>query len=262
MGGSQRNHILDRHSPVPLYQQLSDILAQQIRTGLLKPGDGLPSENELINQFGVSRYVVRQTINNLGRQGLIYTEHGRGSFVSQTRIDKPLDILQSYHEGMRRSGINPDVRIMQKSIVVPPEEIASQLELLPEEQAFYLERVAYVDDSPVNILISYISLRSLDQNYLMGFQGGSLYQYLKQECGVCLRRSHSYIEVVFANEFESRALNVSRGAVLLQILGIVYAEDEKPIEYSRVVYPGALFRFHFDSFASGQAGDTQRYLVS
>ncbi len=253
--------LIDRYSPIPLYQQLSDILANSIEDGSFKPGDHLPSENDLMKIFDVSRYVVRQTLNTLGRQGLIYTEHGRGSFVSGYQIEKPLDVLQSYHEGMRKSGFSVEVRLMNKSILIPQKNITEQLGLPANSQAFYIERVAYTGDSPLNILISYIPTIHMDGAKLMQFTGGSLYDYLAREFKVCLKRSRSYIEVVFAGEYESRLLNISRGSVLLQIWGVVYDDEDKPIEYSRVVYPGTKFRFRFDSFMSDKANDPRRYML-
>ncbi len=203
--------ILDRHSPVPLYQQLSDLISREIEDGVLKPGDPLPSENALMKQYEVSRYVVRQTFNNLSRQGLIFTQHGRGSFVCFRRIDKPLDVLQSYHAGMHKSGIEVSVGIAHKAILQPPEPVAAQMELPADSQVFYLERVASANGVPMNVLISYIALSSCGLDHLMQFSGGSLYQYLKEECGVHLHHSRSFIEVVFAGEYESRLLNVARG---------------------------------------------------
>ncbi len=253
--------LIDRHSPIPLHQQLSDILAKSIEEGSFKPGNHLPSENDLMNIFGVSRYVVRQTLNNLGRQGLIYTEHGRGSFVSGYQIEKPLDVLQSYHESMRKSGLSVEVRLLTKSVMLPPGHIANQLGLSTNEQAFYLERVAYIGDSPLNILISYIPLSRLDTANLMQFSDGSFYEFLTREFKIKLKRSRSYIEVVFAGEYESRLLNLSRGSVLLQITGVVYDDVDQPVEYSRVVYPATKFRFRFDSFMSDRANDPRRYVL-
>ena len=239
---------LDRHSPIPLYQQLSDLLAEAIRTGQLRRGEQLPSENELIDRFSVSRFVVRQTFNNLGRQGLIHTEQGRGSFVAARKIIKPLDILQSYHAGMKKAGIEVDVRITRKAIVTPPEEIARQLALKRNEKVILLERVAYADQSPLNLLISHIALGSHDKAILAHFEGGSLYDFLGRECGIQLKSSHNNIEITFAGEEESRLLNWSRGSVLLEISGVSYDQNGRPVEHSRVVYPGSMFRFQFDSF--------------
>jgi GntR family transcriptional regulator len=251
---------LDRHSPVPLYQQLSDLLATVIRDGRLKTGEQLPSENELISSFSVSRFVVRQTLNNLSRQGLIYTEQGRGSFVAAQRIVKPLDILQSYHAGMKKAGIDVEVRILTKAIITPPEEIAEKLSLKRSDKTLMLERVAYTNGQPLNLLVSYIALNKCGGHDLMAFNGGSFYEFLNEECGIRLVSSHNNIEIVFAGEYESRLLNSARGSVLLQILGVSYDKSGAPIELSRVVYPGFMFSFQFDSFKPEGQGDNPPFL--
>jgi GntR family transcriptional regulator len=251
---------LDRYNPVPLYQQLADILSRQIEQGLLSPGDLLPSENTLIAQYDVSRFVVRQTINTLARQGLIITERGRGSFVSPRRIDKPLDILQSFHAGMRKSGIQVEVEIFNKSIMHPPQEVRNELGLSTTEEVFFLERVAYVNGSPVNILNSYIVIGDRNKEIFLQFPGGSLYEYLQREFEIRLHRSRSCIEVLFAGEYESRLLSLARGAVMIQIAGSVYQKDGKPVEYSRVIYPGATYRFYFDSYMDAYQDDPKRFM--
>jgi GntR family transcriptional regulator len=252
---------LDRHSPVPLYQQLSDLLAGMIRDGHLKTGDQLPSENELISSFNVSRFVVRQTLTNLSRQGLINTAQGRGSFVAAQRIVKPLDILQSYHAGMKKAGIDVDVRILTKSVVTPPEDVAEQLALKRNEKTLLLERVAYTGGAPLNLLVSYVALSKCEGHDLMKFEAGSFYDFLTEECNIRLVSSHNSIEIIFAGEYESRLLNSARGAVLFQILGVSFDKNGAPIEYSRVVYPGFMFSFQFDSFKPEGHGENNPLLI-
>jgi GntR family transcriptional regulator len=250
---------LDRHNPVPLYQQLSDTIADAIRTEKVQSGDQLPSENELISLFNVSRFVVRQTLNNLGRQGLIYTEHGRGSFVAAQKIEKPLDVLQSYHESMKKAGLEAEVRIMSKEMIIPSKDIAEKLALKPNEKVLLLERVAFVKGRPLNLLISHIAVNHFAEK-LLAFTGGSLYSYMQKECGIHLNHSRSTVEIIFAEEYESRMLNQSRGAVMMQILGVSFDKSGKPIEHSRVVYPGYMFRFQFDSYMTEDAKEPKRFM--
>ena len=252
---------LDRHSPVPLYQQLSDLLAEAIFDGRLKTGEQLPSENDLISHFTVSRFVVRQTLNALNRQGLIHTEQGRGSFVSAQKIVKPLDILQSYHAGMREAGIDVEVRIITKAIIDPPEDIAKRLALKPNEKTLLLERVAYADGVPLNLLISHVALRTCEESKLLKFSGGSFYDFLAQECDMYLTSSHNNIEIVYAGEYESRLLNSARGSVLLQILSVSLDESGRPVEHARVVYPGFTFSFQFDSFKAKGSEENKALLI-
>jgi DNA-binding GntR family transcriptional regulator len=252
---------LNRHSPIPLHQQLADLLAAAIYDGTLKAGDQLPSENELLRLLNISRSVVRQTLNNLSRQGLIYTEHGRGSFVSAQKIVKPLDILQSYHAGMKKAGIAVDVRILSKSILIPNEEIAHLLALKRDDKVFLLERIAFDHDLPVSLLTSYVALGAGDEDKVMRFGGGSLYEFLARECDIHLASSHNTVEIVFARENDSRLLNCSNGSALMQIQSVSYNQAQAPIERAIVVYPGFMFRFQYDSYRKVGSGETSPLIV-
>lgn len=252
---------LARHNPVPLYQQLCDILAAKIHSGELAPGEQLPSENDLINLFCVSRFVVRQTLTSLVRQGLIYTEQGRGSFVSSPKIIKPLDVLQSYQAGMKATGIEVDVRIISKSVVTVPPNIADKLGVSPKEKVLKLERIAYHNNAPLNLLITYIALGNWGKEKLLAFSGGSLYEHFSKECGIRLSRSLSDIEIIFAGEYESRSLNLARGTVLLQISGVSFDISGVPVEFSRVVYPGSMFGFQFESYIPNESDRTSSVLL-
>lgn len=84
-----------------LTSQLIRSLSARIEQGGLKPGDKLPSEQELIEEFGVSRTVVREAISSLRAAGLVATQQGVGAFVQSNaltpsfRIDEAnLDLLK------------------------------------------------------------------------------------------------------------------------------------------------------------------------
>jgi GntR family transcriptional regulator, transcriptional repressor for pyruvate dehydrogenase complex len=64
-----------------LYQEIVDQIQAQVQTGRLSPGDRLPPERELAEQFGVSRTAVREAIKSLAEKGLVTVEVGRGTFV-------------------------------------------------------------------------------------------------------------------------------------------------------------------------------------
>jgi DNA-binding FadR family transcriptional regulator len=67
-----------------LTQQMVAQLSARIRRGRLKPGDKLPTESELVAEFGVSRTVVREAMSRLQAAGLVETHHGIGTFVLQS----------------------------------------------------------------------------------------------------------------------------------------------------------------------------------
>jgi len=68
--------------PVPVYIQVAAILRRRIQKGQLGPDDRLPSESELIEQFGVGRKTARSAVKVLRDEGLVYTISQRGSYVA------------------------------------------------------------------------------------------------------------------------------------------------------------------------------------
>jgi long-subunit acyl-CoA synthetase (AMP-forming)/DNA-binding FadR family transcriptional regulator len=79
------------HSSVS--QQVFDQLKEQILTGAWKPGEKIPSENDLAVQFGVSRVTIRNALQRLSGLGLLETRFGEGSFVRRMDMDTALQQL-------------------------------------------------------------------------------------------------------------------------------------------------------------------------
>src|SRR5580693_1764896 len=97
---------------LPLYVQVEDVLAQRISSGALPVGAQLPSEEELIREFKVSRTTIRTTIQNLVRQGLVEIRRGRGTFVAAPRMVQDLTELTGFVEDMRLLGRTPTARVI------------------------------------------------------------------------------------------------------------------------------------------------------
>lgn len=79
-----------------IYQQIVEQISRMIREGLLKPGDRLPPERQLAEEFGVSRAAVREALSALGLMGLVEVRHGEGTFVrsvSEEGLVTPMALL-------------------------------------------------------------------------------------------------------------------------------------------------------------------------
>jgi GntR family histidine utilization transcriptional repressor len=75
---------------VALFQQVKDHIARQIQDGTLRAGDRLPSEHELVAQFGISRMTVNRALRELVTQGRIVRMAGVGSFVAEQKPQSTL----------------------------------------------------------------------------------------------------------------------------------------------------------------------------
>ena len=70
------------------YAGLKNYIKQQIIMGRIKPGDRIPSENMLSEEFSLSRHTVRKAISVLVSEGYLLTEHGRGTYVKDRSINR------------------------------------------------------------------------------------------------------------------------------------------------------------------------------
>lgn len=82
------------------YYRLMDDLRQQIVTGVIKPGEKLPSENQLAGAYQVSRHTVRKALSILENEGFVYALHGKGTFCSEallhTKDSKTVAVITTY----------------------------------------------------------------------------------------------------------------------------------------------------------------------
>lgn len=88
----------------PIYQQIATIIITDIIEGSLKPGDKVPSENELANFYMINRATVRKGLQLLVDQNIIYKKRGIGMFVSEDAVK---DLKQTRHKQFRKDFIIP-----------------------------------------------------------------------------------------------------------------------------------------------------------
>jgi GntR family transcriptional repressor for pyruvate dehydrogenase complex len=121
----------------PLYQRVMQQIQHLIVTGELKPGDKLPSEAELCEQFGVSRTVIREATRSLVERGLLSAEPGRGTFVTEISCE---DVWASFGLFVKASDISiknlAEIReLLEVKIAELAAERATQEDIVKLEQA-------------------------------------------------------------------------------------------------------------------------------
>jgi DNA-binding transcriptional regulator YhcF (GntR family) len=140
LGWSVRAAELNRHSVVPLYYQIQQRLLDQIRSGSLKAGQPVPSEQEISVRTRVSRMTARQALKSLCSLGVAYSQRGKGTFVSRFKLEKNFRQVLSFSEEMRARGSRPRSRVLTFRRIQPDSEVAEALHVTPSEPVFLLRR--------------------------------------------------------------------------------------------------------------------------
>lgn len=132
--------------PSRLYEQIVQQIEASIREGRLKPGDQLPAERELAQQFGVSRTAVREAVKSLNEKGLVEAYSGRGTFVTSGKSPSMRHTLESFI----RSGGASWVHVAELREVLEPEMTARAATRIDEQQLVMMrEAVAVMERSMV-----------------------------------------------------------------------------------------------------------------
>ena len=231
---------IDKGLPVPYYYQIVQILRESIQDLDVSPTAStleFPSETELSEYFQVNRGTIRHALQLLEREGLIYREKGRGTFLRRRRVELDLSTLCSTTEDLKARGWIPDSRLLSLEKISPSLHIQRYLELPPEALVWLIYRLRLADDEPISLQWSYIPVQlapDLDQEDL----SSSLYYILKNTYGHELQSGDQKIRTRSATLDEARLLEVDEGAPLFEISRITYDQNQRPVEHLDSLWRG------------------------
>lgn len=243
---------LNKNIPVPLYYQLKTILLEYIKeqhTNLELP---IPTEIEISEHFGISRPTVRQAINELVVEGYLYRIKAKGTFVSKPKIKQDfLLVLDSFNNEMKKKGLTPATRILQKSLEACDEKVADALKIPKASKVIKLSRLRYANDEPIVYVTTFLPFSKCSGLMSVNLETESIYEILEKECGAHIARATRSIEAILAGEYEAKLLQVEKGSPIHYFESIIYLEDNTPIEYSLAKYRGDRNKFTFEMKRNG-----------
>lgn len=196
----------------------------------LAPHARVPSEMELMKRYGVSRGTVKQAIEHLEQQGLVYRVQGKGTFVAEPRITRSFDRLPSFSDDIRRLGREPGVKVLALRQVNASRKIAEKLGRQEGVPVWKAERLFSADGEPLALSTSYV-LRDRCPVLTVDELNRSLYRTLEEKYGLGPRGTRDTYTAVNANGRIAGILQVNEGAALLYSERLAYTEDKTVIEY-------------------------------
>jgi len=227
---------IDRFSKLPYYQQLYEILLGKILRREWQPGDMIPPESELIEEYQVSRNTVRQVLEKLVNDGLIYRQRGRGSFVSHPTLEQAMTRIVSFTEDMHQRGFTPGTRVLSTDLVSAGEEIANQLDIPVGEQLVCLRRLRLADGEPMSIEVSYLIHQYCPDILEHDYAHEPLRTVLEAEYGIRIASAKQVIQAIQAPPDLAYLLEIPPFAALLLITRISFSQGRIPVEYLRIHY--------------------------
>lgn len=206
----------------------------------LSPFDALPSERELMAQYGVSRMTVRQAIAILADEGLVYNVHGSGTYVGSSDLVYKTPKLTSFSEDMANRGYKATSRILALSREHADEGIARSLGIPPGSECTHIRRLRLADNKPMAMEDVYLPRTVLDIEH---FQlGESLYQQLSAG-GHDIVRADQEIKAITLDADSARLLDVAPNAAALLVTRVGSTRKGHLIEFARTIYRSDRYTF-------------------
>ncbi|MGH3864313.1 GntR family transcriptional regulator [Actinokineospora sp.] len=248
--------MIDKASGVPAYRQLADVLRGRVRTAGYAPGSQIPSERDLVAEFGVSRPTVRQAIELLRNEGVLLAEHGRGIFVRPIPTVQRLARTRLSREARERNqgtflgdaaagGWEPSVSVR---IHVEPanQRVADLLHLSPGAEVCVRDRLMRADGNPVQLATSRLPreiTRGTAIEQVDTGQGG-VYARL-EEAGHRLGHFEELVSARQPTPEERSSLQLTPGIPVLTITRVAIADGGYPVEVNDMVLSAERYQLHY-----------------
>ncbi len=237
--------MINKNSPVPIYYQLEEIIRQQIDDGTLMSGKAIPSEREYAELYQISRMTVRQAINKLVNEGLLYRKKGTGTFVQPKKVEQVFQKLTSFSEDMIERGLVPKSKVLTFEHVPVNDLIAKSLKLENNSTVLKIVRIRYADDSPMAIETSYMPA-DLMKDLLPEQAEESIYEFIEKNLQLKIQTAYQELEATIADEKLANLLNISEGDPVLLINRITYTSDGIPFEFCQSSF--CVYRYRFINY--------------
>ena len=206
---------LDTSSPTPLYQQLQDLLRQEISSKVRKPGDRLPSEHELCHRFGITRPTVRQALEGLVREGLVRKHRGRGAFVTEPPPPVGLFSLADTSDAFAGQQITVETQVLrlERAPVCPLAEGGD-----PPEGWVALERMRRINNVPTFYEHTWLHAELVPGLEQVDFRDSSLFAVLAEKFNLRPDGGRQRFSAVSAPPHLAAALGLKAGVPLLRVV--------------------------------------------
>ena len=235
--------MFDTNTFIPLYYRLKQHIEAQIRSGTWQPGDQVPSEAVLGENFHVSRTTVRQALGELVNQGMLTRVQGKGTFVAHPRIRQRLTRLTGFTEDFQTRRMKPASQILRQGKEPARSRVASGLRIMEGAPVIVLERLRLADDLPMAVEISHLP-ESLFPSFDAGeFPQGSLYTYLTEKFNTIPTTAHQDMEAIACPQPQARLLGLSKGGPVLHIYRTTFDQSGRPFEQVESFYRGDRYVF-------------------
>ena len=222
----------------PRYQQLKDLIIDQISTGELQPTERVPSEHELVASMNVSRMTANRALRELNDEGYVKRIAGRGTYVSDFRSQSHLLEVQNIADEIAGRGHIHSCKVVRQSRQHARGEIARALHVEQGTDVFHLQLVHHENGAPIQVedrhVLASFAPKCLEQD----FEAITPSAYLTTVAP--LQEAEQIVRAAMPNGAVRQHLNIEEGEPALVVIRRTWSKG-RPVTFARLHHPGSRY---------------------
>jgi GntR family transcriptional regulator len=234
---------VDKSHPVALYYQLKMIIREKIERNEWKPNDKIPSEAFFCQHNEISAMTVRQAINALCDERVLYKVRGKGTFVAKQRVNRDLSELSSLTEMLKGEGYTVRRKVLDLEKIPASKKIAEKLSIDTGDEVLKVERLMTIEEEPFYYEIGYLTSELCQGISKKHLSDNSMFSFIENICGLNIDYAHLTMEFDGCNSKYGDMLKVREGSPVLYLEQTIYLVGDRPVHWVQAVTKGEKYRY-------------------
>lgn len=223
----------------PRYATIKEALRSQIANGILVPGDRVPSENQLANEYSVSRMTARRALLELAETGVLLRSQGLGSFVADTRPMSSITQVRDISEEISQRGHRHSCRLVDQAELTADSATAIQLGLQTGQRIFRSKIVHLEDEEAIQYESRTVNPRMAPDYLDQDFSSNTPSAYLSAIAP--LTEAEQSVEAILPDADVARLLDIDKQLPCLKITRRTFSE-QGVVSLAVLIHPGDRYR--------------------
>ncbi|AUZ04865.2 MULTISPECIES: histidine utilization repressor [Vitreoscilla] len=227
------------NTPQPLYEQVKQHILQHINSGQWQVNQRLPSENELVAQFGFSRMTINRALRELTDEGRLVRLQGVGTFVAEPKAQSALFEVNSIADEIRLRGHVHCCHVLQLECVAAEAEMAAALGLVQGAAVFHSQMVHDEDGRAVQFEDRWVNPAMAPTYLQQDFQHTTPHDYLTATTP--FSEGEHIVEALMPPKFIAEALYMPKGEPCLVVQRRTWSQGQI-VTFVRLWFPSSRYR--------------------
>lgn len=234
-----------KEKSVSLSQKVKEKIIDYIKNENLQPDSLLPSEVQLMEMLGVSRYTVREALALLEQDKILYKIHGKGTYINKvpTHIESGLEKLESITEIIESFGYEPGTIWIDIRENIPTKDMVEQMDLKEGEKVITFTRIRTASEKIAVYCVDTIKKISGMEEIPDRIEDESMFDYLKKNYGIKPEYAVADIIPTLPTTEMVKNMKIKKNQIFLLLHQVHYDKEGNPQIYSMDYFNTDVFKF-------------------